>query len=217
MSFSVFFKAPDPFEKQRLQPHVCDEDQNRTYSTEPTIGKHYEKTDINAILDIHRQAFGKADGEAMGEAIAQLAKDFLDHPDTISISVEREGKLVGNVLFTPFVFTDHRDTKCYLLAPCGVSPHHQGTGVGKELMEKSIEHLNSIGTDAIFVLGVPTFYPLYGYAPTDKQTPYPDLLTAPEAWMALELTKGAFARLSGQTLAIPQFMQSHWWDTSKHG
>lgn len=81
-------------------------------------------------------------------------------------------------------------------------------------METSIEHLNSIGSDAVFVLGVPTFYPRYGFVPTDKQTPYPDLLTAHEAWMALELTAGAFQGLGGKTKAIPQFMQSHWWDTS---
>lgn len=170
-------------------------------------------TNIDAILEVHRVAFG----EAEGAEIAQLAKNFFDHPDTISISAERDGKIAGNVLFTPFVFTNHPDTKCYLLAPCAVSPEHQGRGVGKEIMETSIDHLKSIGTDAVFVLGVPTFYPRYGFVPTDKQTPYPDLLTAPEAWMALELTKGSVEKLSGKTIAIPQFMQAHWWDTSQHG
>ena len=168
------------------------------------------QSEIEAILEVHRLAFG----EAEGEETAQLAKDFLDHPETISISVRRDGRIAGNVLFTAFVFEDHLDTKCYLLAPCGVSPEYQGRGVGKELMETSIEHLKSIGTDAVFVLGVPTFYPRYGFVPTDKQTPYPDLLTAHEAWMALELTAGAVEKLSGKTKAIPQFMQPHWWDTS---
>ena len=168
------------------------------------------QSDINEILEVHKLAFG----ETEGEETAQLAKDFLDHPDTISISVRRDGRLAGNVLFTPFVFEDYSDTKCYLLAPCGVSPEYQGQGGGKELMETSIEHLKSIGTDAVFVLGVPTFYPRYGFRPTDKQTPYPDLLTAPDAWMALEITDDSVKKLSGKTAAIPQFMQSHWWDTS---
>lgn len=171
------------------------------------------KAEIDAIVEIHRLAFG----EAEGEETAQLAKDFLSHPDTISISVKRAGQVAGNVLFTPFVFQDHPDTKCYLLAPCGVSPEYQGHGVGKELMETSIEHLKSIGTDAVFVLGVPAFYPRYGFSPTDKQTPYPDLLTALEAWMVLELTAGTVEKLSGKTKAIPQFMQPHWWDTSGRG
>lgn len=168
---------------------------------------------IDTILEVHRLAFG----EDEGPKIAQLAKDFLDHPDTISISAERDTKIAGNVLFTPFVFKDHLDTKCYLLAPCGVSPEYQGCGVGKEIMETSINHLKSIGTDAVFVLGVPTFYPRYGFVPTDKQTPYPDLLTVTEAWMGLELIPGSVEKLSGQTIAIPQFMKSHWWDTTAHG
>ena len=171
------------------------------------------QNEIDAIAEVHRRAFGDTEGAE----IAQLARDFLDHPDTISISVKRDGQIAGNVLFSPFTFKDHPDAKCYLLAPCGVSPEYQGHGVGKELMETSIAHLKSIGTDAVFVLGVPTFYPRYGFVPTDKETPYPDLLTVPEAWMALELTEGTVGNLSGKTMAIPQFMHAHWWDTSQHG
>lgn len=170
-------------------------------------------TETAAIVDVHRLAFGKEEGDD----IARLAEVFLGLADTISISAKRDGKIVGNVLFTPFNFLDHPDAKCYLLAPCGVLPAYQGHGVGKEIMEASIEHLSSVGADAVFVLGVPTFYPRYGFVPTDKQTPYPDLMTAPEAWMALELTKGSVKKLSGKTVAIPQFMQPHWWDTSQHG
>ncbi|MEW2919753.1 GNAT family N-acetyltransferase [Ruegeria sp. ANG10] len=110
------------------------------------------QVDIDAIVDVHRKAFEKEEGDD----IARLAKDFLDLPDTISISSERDGKIVGNVLFTPFVFSDHPNTKCYLLAPCGVLPAYQGHGVGKEIMEASIDYLSSVGTDAVFVLGVPT-------------------------------------------------------------
>ncbi|MES0827663.1 GNAT family N-acetyltransferase [Ruegeria sp. SCP11] len=172
-----------------------------------------DHAEIEAIVEVHRKAFG----ETEGEETAQLAKNFLDHPDTISISVKGDGQVAGNVLFTPFVFEEHPDAICYLLAPCGVLPEFQGHGVGKELIETSIEHLKSIGADAVFVLGVPTLYLRYGFLPTDKQTPYPDLLTAPEAWMELALTAGKAKKLSGKTKAIPQFMRAHWWDTSGRG
>ncbi len=171
------------------------------------------QADIDAIVDVHRIAFGKEEGED----VAQLARNFLSLPDTISINSERGGKIVGNVLFTPFNFVDHPDANCYLLAPCGVLPAYQGHGVGNEIMETGTKHLRSIGANAVFVLGVPTFYPRYGFVPTDKQTPYPDLMSTPEAWMALELTEGSLQKLSGKTAAIPQFMQPHWWDTSQHG
>ncbi len=171
------------------------------------------RSETDAILNLHRLAFG----EAEGDEIAQLAEDLLEHPETISISVRRDGQIAGNVMFTPLVFQDHPDVRCYLLAPCGVSPEHQGRGVGREMMETSIKHLRFIGTDAVFVLGVPTFYPLFGFVPTDKETPYPDLLTIPEAWMTLELTAGSVEKLGGKTLAIAPFMHAHLWDTSQHG
>lgn len=170
-------------------------------------------SDIETLVNVHLLAFG----EDEGAEVAQLARAFLALPDTISISVERDGKVAGNVLFTPFVFPEHPKTKCYLLAPCAVLPDHQGCGIGKELIETSIAHLKSIGTDAVFVLGVPAFYPRYGFAPTDKQTPYPDLLTMPESWMALDLTAGSVASLSGKPVAAEPIMQPEYWDTSTYG
>jgi len=169
-------------------------------------------SDTQTIINIHRQAFGDFEGEE----VAEIAKAFLALPDTISISAERDGKIVGNVLFTPFAFENHQDAKCYLLAPCGVLPQYQGVGVGDELMNNSNHHLKSIGTDVIFVLGVPAFYPRYGYIPTDKQTPYPDLLTIPESWMALELSAGVLKGLSGKTRAVQPIMQPSFWDTSMY-
>ncbi|MDJ1185231.1 GNAT family N-acetyltransferase [Roseofilum casamattae] len=168
---------------------------------------HSEK---KIIKNIHFLAFG----EEEGEEIAKLAEDFLKLPETISISVKRDRKIVGNVLFTPFAFKDSPERKCYLLAPLGVLPEYQRQGVGKELIETGIKHLKSIGTDAIFVLGVPTYYPQYGFVATDKQTPYPDLLTMPEAWMMLELNAGSGNHLSGETIAVEPFMHPTYWDTS---
>ena len=169
--------------------------------------------EIDAIINIHLMAFG----EAEGREVAQLAAEFMAQPETISINARRDEKIVGNILFTPFAFEDHPETKCYLLAPLGVSPGYQGRGVGRELMETSIERLKSIGADAVFVLGVPSFYPQFGFVPTDKQTPYPELLTIPESWMVLELTEGKVKPLQGKTHAVESFMQPDFWDTSAYG
>lgn len=165
------------------------------------------------VKNIHFSAFG----EKEGEEIAELAEAFLLRPETISINVKRDEKIVGNVLFTPFLFKDHPDKRCYLLAPLGVLPEYQHRGVGKELIETGINHLESLEADAVFVLGIPTYYPQYGFVPTDKKTPYPSLLTMREAWMILELKKGAANQLSGDTVAIEPFMQPSLWDTSERG
>lgn len=166
------------------------------------------------IKNIHLLAFGEAEGKETSE----LVETLLTLPDTISINAERDGKVVGNVIFTPFVFKEYPNKKCYLLAPLAVLPEFQGGfGVGKELMQASIKHLKSIGADAIFVFGIPTYYPQYEFVQTDKQTPYPELLTIPEAWMVLELNCGVVGHLSGETLAVDAFMNPQLWDTSGYG
>ncbi|MBC6440864.1 MAG: hypothetical protein GDA49_10760 [Rhodospirillales bacterium] len=84
-------------------------------------------------------------------------------------------------------------------------------------MKCSTDHLKSLGVDAVFVLGVPAYYPKFGYVPTDKQTPYPDLLTIPEAWMVLELTAGSVKPPDGTTIAVESLMNPDLWDTPGHG
>lgn len=171
------------------------------------------RSEIEIIKNIHLLAFG----EEEGKEVATLAENLLSLPEAISISVTRDEKIVGNVLFTPFVFSDHPEAKCYALAPLGVLPEYQRDGVGKELMRTGIAHLKSIGTDAVFVLGVPTYYPQHGFVPTDKQTPYPDLLTVPEAWMMLALNEEVATHLNGKTAAVEPFMHPSLWDTSGRG
>jgi putative acetyltransferase len=188
---------------------------NKLLTIDVLVTFKMESAEKEIVRDIHFLAFGDEEGEET----AELAVAFLSLTETISVSAERDGKIVGNVLFTPFLFKDHPSKKCYALAPLAVLPEYQGHGhgVGKELVQTGIKKLKSMGADAIFVLGVPTYYPQYGFVPTDKQTPYPDLLTLPKSWMILELKDGATKHLSGETTAVEPFMHPSWWDTSGRG
>lgn len=168
------------------------------------------KVTIDAIVNIHLKAFG----ESEGAQIAKLAQDFLDLPDTISINVERDNRIVGNVLFTPFKFKSHPDKKCYLLAPIGVLPDYHNQGIGKELIESGIEHLETLDVDAVFVLGYPPYYASRGFSQTDLLTSYPELLTMPEAWRVREIKEGALEGVSGETEAVKPMMDPVFWDTS---
>ena len=56
-------------------------------------------SDIKTIKNIHLLAFGEDEGKETDE----LAEDFLSLSETLSFNTERDGKIVGNVLFTPFV------------------------------------------------------------------------------------------------------------------
>ncbi|WP_420548427.1 GNAT family N-acetyltransferase [Curvivirga sp.] len=170
----------------------------------------HNNEDIQTLQNLHLLAFG----EEEGPIISDLVKEFLLQPDTISISIERDNMVAGNIIFTPFQMKEHPEKKCYLLAPIGVLPEFQGQKIGKDLIEKGVEHLRSIGADAVFVLGYPKYYAANGFEPTHILTPYPELTTYLEAWKMRELKKGTMNGISGETIAIDPFMKPELWDTS---
>lgn len=169
-----------------------------------------EKMIIEEIKALHLEAFGIEEGPV----ILKLVEDFLLREDSISISVEGDGKIIGNVIFSPFKLLDYPERKFFLLAPLGVLPKFQGKGVGKKLIEKGIDHLRSLGGEAIFVLGQPDYYPLRGFNLTTVLSPYSELMITPEAWMALEIKKGALEGLKGTSIASEPIMKKMFWDTS---
>lgn len=168
--------------------------------------------DINTIKNLHLKAFGPEEGPI----IFDMVGEFLVLTDTISICVERDGTIAGNVLFSPLHITDHPNLNCYLLAPLGVLPEFQKQGVGKELIKSGVEHLKSIGAHAVFVLGDPNYYSLSGFIPTSILPPHHELVTFKDGWRMLEIQSGSMDNISSASVASPPIMKSMFWDTSAY-
>ncbi|KZL26277.1 MULTISPECIES: GNAT family N-acetyltransferase [unclassified Pseudovibrio] len=162
------------------------------------------------IQDLHLQAFGDEEGPV----IEKMTEEFLLLPETISINVYRGLRIAGNILFSPFQLDDHPEKKCFLLAPLGVLPEHQGTGIGKELIEKGVYHLKLIGADAIFVLGHPSYYASRGFVQAKVLSPHHELMKHPEAWRMLEVKPGSMEGIAGTSVAAEPIMDPMFWDTS---
>ncbi|TKG92014.1 N-acetyltransferase [Puteibacter caeruleilacunae] len=160
------------------------------------------------IQELHLQAFGKEEGPL----IHGLVGDMLAEQETISINIEKEDKIVGNVLFTPFKLNEHPDKKCYLLAPIAVSPELHGKGLGKDLIEKGVKHLISLDVDAIFVLGYPQYYGRRGFYPTYVVLPYQTEVMRIDAWKMRELKPGSMAEVGGTSVACNAIMKPEFWD-----
>ena len=132
---------------------------------------------------------------------------MLDKPETISINIEKEDKIIGNVLFTPFELNNHSDKKCYLLAPIGILPEFHGQGFGKELIEKGVAHLKTMDVDAIFVFGYPKYYGMRGFYPTYVALPYQTEVIRIDAWKMMELKSGSMAEVGGTSVACDAIMK----------
>lgn len=165
------------------------------------------------ILKVHQLAFGDA-----GAVISKLVDDLLDDASArpyLSLGAFESDKMLGHILFTRAVITGHEASlNVQLLAPLAILTEAQGKGLGQTLINAGLERLKQDGTDLVFVLGHPGYYPRCGFAPAGVQglqAPYPIPDKDADAWMVQELKPGVIGRASG-TLKCAHALdeQQHW-------
>ncbi len=166
-------------------------------------------SDLDDVLAVERAAFG-SDEEA------GLVKDLLGDPTaepTISLLAYEGKRAVGHVLFTNAWLEPAYEKSVSILAPLAVIPDFQKQGIGKQLTETGIRMLSKAGTDLVFVLGHPEYYPYFGFKPAGAlgfSAPYPILEKNAGAWMVLALNPdavGSFERTvrCAETMDRPEY------------
>ncbi|MCI5145572.1 MAG: N-acetyltransferase [Candidatus Electrothrix sp. AR3] len=158
------------------------------------------EADRTAIEKIHIQAFG---GEEKGSVIADLVNGLLDDPTAAPllslVAVENE-EVIGHILFTKVVITT-QEVSAQILAPLAVLPASQNKGVGGKLINKGLGQLKESGTELVFVLGHPEYYPRCGFTTAGVlgfEAPYPIPDQHAEAWMVQELQDGVIGNIRGK-------------------
>jgi len=148
--------------------------------------------DHSAVYEINRCAF-KTDTEAK-------LVDALRGVDLFSISLvaELSGRLVGHILFTPVSLNGtFSGARVMGLAPVAVLPKIKSQGIGSALVRAGLEACRSSGTQLVFVLGHPDYYPRFGFQPVAPLgLHYKDAQLDPY-FFVLELAPGALDSASG--------------------
>jgi putative acetyltransferase len=147
-------------------------------------------TDTEAIRQVHRQAFGRAEE-------AQLV-DNLREADLIKASLValENDKIVGHILFSDFpIQTEKQTVNALALAPMGVLPDYQGKRIGSKLVKEGLDVCRQKGHHIVIVLGYPEFYGKFGFSA--ELTKSLDAPFAGESFMAVELTPGAMTGIKG--------------------
>ncbi len=143
--------------------------------------------ELEDVLRIHKLAFTQ-DDEA--ELVDLLLKDDSAQP-LLSLIALVDGKPAGHVLFTNVKIIGAENVRASILAPLAVSPDYQNKGVGGALIKEGLNRLKKSGTELVFVLGHPGYYPRFGFTPAGTQgyeTPHPIPLKDADAWMVKKLT-----------------------------
>lgn len=171
-------------------------------------------SDRAAIRDIHMSAFGKAQGQEIVELVNGLLGDETAKP-LLSLVAEINEKIIGHILFTRAILQPgDQDVSVRILAPLAVSRELQGKGIGGSLIMEGLKQLAESGVDLVFVLGHPSYYPMYGFRPAGAfgfEAPFPIPSAQADAWMVQELKPGLIGNIQGtircaEVLDEPQ----HW-------
>ncbi|MEX0329782.1 MAG: GNAT family N-acetyltransferase [Puniceicoccaceae bacterium] len=175
--------------------------------------------DRDQVYNVHHQAFAAAYGGAHGVRNAQLAVDLLEDPTAmpvLSLVAEEDGKIIGNIIFTKVSIEGaDREIEAQILAPLAVLPTHQKRGIGGKLIRAGNQMLKEAGTELVFVLGHPEYYPKHGYDRVAIRegfnAPYPIPEEYHEAWMVQQLNGNALETCSGKVICCEVLMDERHW------
>jgi putative acetyltransferase len=152
--------------------------------------------DHDAVRELNRLAFG---GNDEADIVDRLRNAGLVVASLVAIEKD---EIMGHILFSELpIETDQGIIGAISLAPMSVHPKYQRQGVGSALVREGLELCRQRGKSIVVVVGHPEYYPRFGFSAELAR-----ILQGPfsgDAWMVLELTKGALENVSG-TVRYPE-------------
>lgn len=156
--------------------------------------------DVKAIRYVNQQAFGQTE-EA--EIVDKLRNRNMV---TLSLVAIQGNQVVGHILFSPVrIESEHSNFEAIALAPMAVLPPYQRKGIGSQLVRASLKECQRLNHEIVVVLGHPNYYPRFGFIPAKPKGITCEFEVPDEAWMILELRKGALAGRKGILKFQPEF------------
>jgi putative acetyltransferase len=153
--------------------------------------RHETPGDIELVRAVNEAAFGRPSEADLVDALRERARPH------VSLVAERNGAIVGHIMFSPATLARSHDLHVMALGPMAVMPAHQRIGIGSLLVRKGLETCTGLGAAAVIVLGHPAYYPRFGFAPSVRFGIRSEYDVPDEVFMAMELVPGALAETGG--------------------
>jgi predicted N-acetyltransferase YhbS len=103
------------------------------------------------------------------DMVARLRKSDAFIPQLSILAHDEHGTIAGHVLLTKIEIANKGIIyKALALAPLSIRPSYQNKGVGKLLVLESHRVAKSMGYNFIVILGIPNYYPKFGYQLASK-------------------------------------------------
>ena len=160
--------------------------------------------DLAAIREVNEQAFARAGH--LGTDEADLVDALRRNGNAVvSLVAELDGAVVGHVMFSPMIvdLPTGGQHQTIALAPLAVHPRVQKQGIGGALVNAGLDEIRELGHGAVFLLGHPSYYPRFGFAPArHRGIIYQD---GRDSFQVIELRPGALDGVTGTARFSPEF------------
>ena len=157
--------------------------------------------DIEAIGLVNEQAFAGVAEARLVDALRQNEKI------TLSLVAAIDEQIVGHILFSPMhiISPVGKTYQAVGLGPLAVLPNYQRQGIGADLCQVGLAMCRDAGHDVVLLLGHPTYYPRFGFQPASLFNITCAYDVPADAFMVLELQKGALDGVTGVAYYQPEF------------
>lgn len=92
-----------------------------------------------------------------------------DYIEELSRVAEINGEIVGAIMYSKSYVTDGtKKTEVLTFGPLCVEPSYQNKGIGKALLETTMDLARKEGYKAIIIYGEPEYYPKFGFKTCDN-------------------------------------------------
>ena len=163
--------------------------------------------DFKAVEHLTMRAFWNIHGPGCNEnLLVRKIRQSQDYLPNISRVAELNGKVVGAIYYTKAkVVEDKAEHDVVTFGPLSVEPTLQNSGVGKDLLEETIQLAKEAGYSGIIITGEPTYYPKRGFMTCDRFGITDAEGKNYDALMCLPLNKELFNAVHGRLLESPVF------------
>jgi putative acetyltransferase len=155
--------------------------------------------DRDAVRALNEAAFESRAEALLVDALRDRATPL------VSLVAEKEGLVIGHILFSPVTLSDHEDLRIMGLAPMAVAPSHQRRGIGSSLVRVGLDRCKALGAGAVVVLGHPEFYPRFGFVPSTRFGITSEYEVPEDVFMITDLEPGYLRGAAGTIRYHPAF------------
>lgn len=176
------------------------------------IIRNETEADYKAVENLTREAFWNHHVPGCDEHyllhVMRHDPSFIKELDVVA---EMDGILVGNIVYVKSILLedsgDRHEVLCF--GPLSVLPTYQKQGIGRLLIEYTVEKAKDLGYKAIFIYGDPEYYKRFGFVKAEQFNIATSENTFMDALQALELEKNILMNRSGQFIENPIYSVDH--------